>query len=256
MPRMSSEELAGMEDVMPDSQGDVATTDDNIPSSSTIDNLTSDDTQPDSDDTIGQTSNISAEEIDVAPAVNKRPSRPAKRKRGRPAKTTPVILESSQPVETMSSHTPAAKPEPTAPVANKRRTRASTGDLPIAVAKTEAEPSPATKRGRGRSKKAAPAPARKGRAVTKPVARKTYTVVTPENPNEGEDEEADDDDDSEEQEWEVEKIIGDIIDDKGVHHFQVKWKGFPASDNTWEPKLNLTNCKEQMTAYWAKKGRK
>ncbi|KAM9879817.1 chromo domain-containing protein [Verticillium dahliae] len=53
-----------------------------------------------------------------------------------------------------------------------------------------------------------------------------------------------------EQEWEVESIEDSLIDRKGgVHYYQVKWKGFPASQNTWEPRASLSKCKDMITAF-------
>lgn len=41
-------------------------------------------------------------------------------------------------------------------------------------------------------------------------------------------------------EYEVESIADSIIDaDTMEHMYLVKWKNYPASDNTWEPKKNL-----------------
>jgi hypothetical protein len=43
--------------------------------------------------------------------------------------------------------------------------------------------------------------------------------------------------------YEVEKILDHKIDEKGEKRFLVKWKGFPDSDNTWEPKRNFNSMK-------------
>lgn len=41
-------------------------------------------------------------------------------------------------------------------------------------------------------------------------------------------------------EYEVETIVDSAIDtDTMEHMFLVKWKNYPASDNTWEPKKNF-----------------
>ncbi|KAJ6785382.1 hypothetical protein PWT90_04540 [Aphanocladium album] len=43
--------------------------------------------------------------------------------------------------------------------------------------------------------------------------------------------------------WEVERIVGARIEvDTYVHWYQVKWKGWSAKHNTWEPKKNLASC--------------
>ena len=44
-------------------------------------------------------------------------------------------------------------------------------------------------------------------------------------------------------EYEVEEITGKKISKKGVF-YKVKWKGYSASESTWEPKSNLTNAAE------------
>ena len=51
------------------------------------------------------------------------------------------------------------------------------------------------------------------------------------------------DEPNDEGEWNVEAIVGcDVID--GAVHYEVKWQGWPTSDNTWEPLENLTSCME------------
>jgi hypothetical protein len=49
-------------------------------------------------------------------------------------------------------------------------------------------------------------------------------------------------------EFEVERIIGKKNTPKGVE-YQVKWKGYPMSECTWEPERNLTTCKEMIDEY-------
>lgn len=45
-------------------------------------------------------------------------------------------------------------------------------------------------------------------------------------------------------EWEVEKVLGSQIDaDTSEHFYLVKWKGYSVKENTWEPKKNLSNCR-------------
>lgn len=46
----------------------------------------------------------------------------------------------------------------------------------------------------------------------------------------------------------VEKVVG-IAEIENVAHFHIKWKGYPASQNTWEPLSNLTNCIDLLTKY-------
>ncbi|KAI9171857.1 Testis-specific chromodomain Y 1 [Paramyrothecium foliicola] len=55
-----------------------------------------------------------------------------------------------------------------------------------------------------------------------------------------------------EKEWEIERIVDSYIDSDTCEHFyQVKWKGFSAKENTWEPKVNLTHCPAILRAYEA-----
>jgi len=50
---------------------------------------------------------------------------------------------------------------------------------------------------------------------------------------------------SEEEIYEVEKIVR-RRKKRGVWMYRVKWKGFDAKENTWEPEENLTSCKEML----------
>lgn len=52
----------------------------------------------------------------------------------------------------------------------------------------------------------------------------------------------------EEDKWEVEAIIGHRRY-RGKPQYLVKWKGYPTSENSWEPMAHLTNAKEEVTAY-------
>lgn len=40
------------------------------------------------------------------------------------------------------------------------------------------------------------------------------------------------------------------------HKYFVKWKGYPASENTWEPKTNLVHAAQLVAAFDAKKKKK
>lgn len=53
-----------------------------------------------------------------------------------------------------------------------------------------------------------------------------------------------------EEEFVVEAICG-ARTRKGVAQFEVKWKGYPSSDNTWEPEANLEHCATKLKAFKA-----
>jgi hypothetical protein len=53
---------------------------------------------------------------------------------------------------------------------------------------------------------------------------------------------------SDEEEYVVEEIC-DIRTQGGVLQYEVKWRGFGASDNTWEPVDNLVGCAEALKAF-------
>lgn len=57
--------------------------------------------------------------------------------------------------------------------------------------------------------------------------------------------------DNEEEEFEVEKIIDVYFKKNKSREFLIRWKGFPASDDTWEPEANL-NCPELITKFMEK----
>jgi hypothetical protein len=48
--------------------------------------------------------------------------------------------------------------------------------------------------------------------------------------------------DDDEEEFEIDRILEKKVAGKGRHRktlYLVKWKGYPDSDNTWEPYINL-----------------
>ena len=49
----------------------------------------------------------------------------------------------------------------------------------------------------------------------------------------------------EEQEFEVEQILA-----RKSQQYFVKWKGYPDSENTWEPLKNLANCQLLLQQFW------
>lgn len=55
-------------------------------------------------------------------------------------------------------------------------------------------------------------------------------------------------------EYEVEAIVDSAIDaDTMEHMYLVKWRNYPASDNTWEPKVNLSGSLGLVRAFDAAK---
>lgn len=56
-----------------------------------------------------------------------------------------------------------------------------------------------------------------------------------------------------EDEYEVETIRDHKKKGK-VTFFYVKWKGYPETENTWEPESNLTHCTVMIKAYRVSQG--
>lgn len=52
-------------------------------------------------------------------------------------------------------------------------------------------------------------------------------------------------------EFEVEKIIEVRFKKNGAKEFLIRWKGFSANDDTWEPEKNL-NCQELISKFMQK----
>lgn len=51
-------------------------------------------------------------------------------------------------------------------------------------------------------------------------------------------------------EYEVEKILDSRLNKKeGTIEYLVKWKGFPSSDNSWEPADGLKQCSQKIKEY-------
>jgi hypothetical protein len=57
-----------------------------------------------------------------------------------------------------------------------------------------------------------------------------------------------------EEEWEVETILADRMKGK-EEQFLVRWKGYSAADDTWEPVKHLQNASEKLSLYRAEKSR-
>jgi len=58
-----------------------------------------------------------------------------------------------------------------------------------------------------------------------------------------------------EKHWEVERILGEraVSGRNGTKRseYLVKWKGFPTTDSTWEPEINLQNVQEMIETFHA-----
>ena len=54
-----------------------------------------------------------------------------------------------------------------------------------------------------------------------------------------------------EEEYKVEKVI-DVkqIGKKHKWHYLIKWKGYPTSDNSWEPENNVQGSKKLIEEFW------
>ncbi|KAL6077822.1 Chromobox protein 1 [Balamuthia mandrillaris] len=73
-----------------------------------------------------------------------------------------------------------------------------------------------------------------------------------EEAEESEEEEAEGEEEGEEEEAEEEFEIENILDcrtNKGIKEYLVKWKGYPSSQNTWQPESDLTNCQELLQEF-------
>lgn len=57
------------------------------------------------------------------------------------------------------------------------------------------------------------------------------------------------------EEYEVEKIVEDRQSGKGETIFRIRWKGYGATQDTWEPRAALS-CNELIKKYWANKKKK
>ena len=59
-----------------------------------------------------------------------------------------------------------------------------------------------------------------------------------------------------EEEYEVEKVIdAKQIGKKKKWHYLIKWKGYPTSDNSWEPEDNIQGSKELIEGVLEKESR-
>jgi len=76
-----------------------------------------------------------------------------------------------------------------------------------------------------------------GASLPKKRRKKVEEVVQMEPVEESEAEE--EEEEEEDQEFEVERVVARRVVE-GAPHYLIKWKGYPDSDNTWEPEENLS----------------
>lgn len=50
-------------------------------------------------------------------------------------------------------------------------------------------------------------------------------------------------------EWEAEKVVGSRLLNNGNREYLVKWVGWPPSNNSWEPAVNLSNSFDLITDF-------
>ena len=50
-------------------------------------------------------------------------------------------------------------------------------------------------------------------------------------------------------EYEVERVLDSRMDSEGKRDYKVKWVGWPASHNSWEPEINLSNAFDLITDF-------
>ncbi|KAM7200464.1 hypothetical protein V8F33_003910 [Rhypophila sp. PSN 637] len=185
------------------------------------------------------------------------------KKRGRPS-----LLRSETPAKPAVTKTPrSTKTAPTPKSTGTGRKRKAPEPEPEGQEDQEPEESseetsePAKKRGRPSASAAATATSARlaAKAASKPTrGRPKGSANTATKPAKGKGgrpkKESTNGDSTSAEEYEVEDIIGSMVDAETKEHFYfVKWKGYPASDNSWEPKSNLAHAAELMKAFDAKK---
>ncbi|KAM0329152.1 hypothetical protein ACHAQA_004448 [Verticillium albo-atrum] len=153
---------------------------------------------------------------------------PEKRGRGRPPgkRRSSTVLATETPVKRQRTTASAVASEP------RRSSRIrSSGDNSISATKTAMIQPPPTQTTTPRAAKPRGRPRKSRSAVKTPAKVPKYA-------------------DEAEEEWEVEAIEDSLIDRQGgTHYYKVKWKGYPPSANTWEPRAALDKCQDLVDAY-------
>ncbi|KAL2130393.1 hypothetical protein VTI74DRAFT_6521 [Chaetomium olivicolor] len=167
------------------------------------------------------------------------------KKRGRPSL-------SATPAKSVGAKTPRSTKSTATPKSTGRSTgkRKSAESEPREENEAEATPAPAPKRGRPARSAGAAASARlAAKAAKKPARGRPKGSASAAKPakkaRRTKKEVKDEDEEMPEGEYEVEDIVDSAIDaDTLEHMYLVKWKNYPASENTWEPKKNLRGSLE------------
>ncbi|KAL2018390.1 hypothetical protein VTK56DRAFT_868 [Thermocarpiscus australiensis] len=187
-------------------------------------------------------------EADMGPQAEEIAPSSAPRKHGRPS-----LSASATPAKSVASRTPRS----TKSAAAVKSAGRSTGKRKAAELETadEAEVTPAPKK-RGRPARAASAAtsARLAAKAAKKGTRGRPKSSTPAKRKAGRAKKDLTNGEVPQGEYEVEEIVDSAIDAETMEHlYFVKWKGYPASDNTWEPKKNLTHAHDLVRDFDAKK---
>ncbi|KAK4647746.1 uncharacterized protein QC761_104010 [Podospora bellae-mahoneyi] len=198
---------------------------------------------------------------ELAPSSSKKRGRPLRSSTGTssetPAKSTPAA---KTPRSTRSVGKSSATPKSARNSAGPKSASRSTGRKRKAEeieetspeAEAEVEATPAAKRGRaGRPARTAgkAASARLSlEAAKKPIRGRPKgpaAIAKPKNKGGRPKKDTSVNGVASEEVYEVEAIRDSGIDDKTkAHKFLVKWKGYPESENTWEPRSNLMGAEE------------
>ncbi|KAK3337294.1 hypothetical protein B0T19DRAFT_412115 [Cercophora scortea] len=199
------------------------------------------------------------------------------RKRGRPslpgstAKATPAKTST----KSAAAKTPLTAKSATAPKSSGRKRAIAEVE---AEAEAEADSTPAVKRARGRPAArsatvaaSARLSAKAAKVADKPTRGRPRTAATTAAPAKAakaakaapgrgrpkKEASGDLGDESAGDDYEVEQIVDSAIDaDTMEHKYLVKWKNYPASQNTWEPKKNLAGSLSLVHKFDAEKKKK